>query len=81
MRAFLGAFLALALSPHVFVRPGELRQAAWAEFDWEASVWRIPAAQAGLLAALRSVRGEGDPANLSRVADASRTLPQDAADE
>jgi integrase len=35
--------LALALSPHVFVRPGELRQAEWSEFDLEASVWRIPA--------------------------------------
>lgn len=35
--------LALALSPHVFVRPGELRQAEWTEFDFEAAVWRIPA--------------------------------------
>src|SRR5690606_15878274 len=34
---------ALALSPHVFVRPGELRQAEWAEIDFEAAVWRIPA--------------------------------------
>ena len=34
---------ALALSPHVFVRPGELRQAEWAEIDAEAAVWRIPA--------------------------------------
>ena len=37
--------LALALSPHVFVRPGELRQAEWSEFDLEANVWRIPAAR------------------------------------
>jgi len=37
--------LALALSPHVFVRPGELRQAEWAEIDFEAAVWRIPAAR------------------------------------
>jgi integrase len=35
--------LALALSPHVFVRPGELRQAEWSEFDMDAAVWRIPA--------------------------------------
>jgi integrase len=35
--------LALALSPHVFVRPGELRQAEWSEIDLEAAVWRIPA--------------------------------------
>jgi integrase len=34
--------LALRLAPHVFVRPGELRQAEWSEFDLEASVWRIP---------------------------------------
>ncbi|MFT3810079.1 MAG: tyrosine-type recombinase/integrase [Micropepsaceae bacterium] len=37
--------LALALSPHVFVRPGELRQACWQEVDFDASVWRIPAAR------------------------------------
>jgi integrase len=37
--------LALALAPHVFVRPGELRQAEWAEFDFEAAIWRIPASR------------------------------------
>lgn len=37
--------LALLLSPHVFVRPGELRQAEWGEIDVEAAVWRIPAAR------------------------------------
>lgn len=37
--------LALALSPHVFVRPGELRRAEWSEFDFDAAVWRIPAAR------------------------------------
>ena len=35
--------LGLALAPHVFVRPGELRQAEWSEIDLEAAVWRIPA--------------------------------------
>lgn len=35
--------LALALSPHVFVRPGELRKAKWSEVDFDAAVWRIPA--------------------------------------
>ncbi len=35
--------LALALAPHVFVRPGELRQARWEEIDLEAAVWAIPA--------------------------------------
>ncbi len=34
---------ALRMAPHVFVRPGELRQAQWSEIDLEAAVWRIPA--------------------------------------
>lgn len=34
---------ALALSPLFFVRPGELRQAEWVEFDLDAKEWRIPA--------------------------------------
>jgi len=38
-------FLALKLSPHVFVRPGELRHAEWSEIDLEAAIWRIPAAK------------------------------------
>lgn len=33
---------ALRLAPLVFVRPGELRQAEWAEFDLEGALWRIP---------------------------------------
>jgi integrase len=37
--------LALKLAPLVFVRPGELRRAEWAEFDLEAAEWRIPAAK------------------------------------
>ncbi len=35
--------IALKIAPHVFVRPGELRQAEWQEFDLEGAVWRIPA--------------------------------------
>lgn len=35
--------LALRLSPHVFVRPGELRKAEWAEVDVDAALWSIPA--------------------------------------
>jgi len=35
--------LALQLTPHVFVRPGELRRAEWNEFDFEAAKWVIPA--------------------------------------
>lgn len=34
---------ALRLAPLVFVRPGELRGAAWDEFDFERAEWRIPA--------------------------------------
>jgi integrase len=33
---------ALKLAPLVFVRPGELRQAEWAEFDLDGAIWRIP---------------------------------------
>ena len=35
--------LALRLSPHLFVRPGELRHATWDEFDFDEAVWKIPA--------------------------------------
>lgn len=34
---------ALKLSPLVFVRPGELRQAEWSEIDLDNAEWRIPA--------------------------------------
>ena len=34
---------ALKLLPLVFTRPGELRQAAWDEFDLDAAMWVIPA--------------------------------------
>ena len=33
---------ALKLAPHVFQRPGELRQMEWAEVDFEKAVWIIP---------------------------------------
>jgi len=33
---------ALKLAPLVFVRPGELRKAEWAEFDLDGAEWRIP---------------------------------------
>jgi len=35
--------LALKLTPHLFVRPGELRRAEWSEFDFDAAIWTIPA--------------------------------------
>lgn len=34
---------ALRLAPMLFVRPGELRQAEWAELDLDQAEWRIPA--------------------------------------
>lgn len=34
---------ALRLAPLVFVRPGELRRAEWAEFDLDKAEWNIPA--------------------------------------
>lgn len=43
---FEGSFVvksALRLAPLVFVRPGELRTAEWAEFDFEEDLWNIPA--------------------------------------
>jgi integrase len=43
---YQGAFvtlIALRLLPLVFVRPGELRHAAWSEIDFKAKLWRIPA--------------------------------------
>lgn len=46
--SFQGSFpvgQALKLAPHVFVRPGELRQAEWGEIDLDAAIWRIPAAR------------------------------------
>ena len=33
---------ALRLLPHVFVRPGELRYAEWADFDFDKALWTIP---------------------------------------
>ena len=35
--------LALQLTPHVFVRPGELRHAEWSEFNLDLAIWIIPA--------------------------------------
>ncbi|WP_324377597.1 tyrosine-type recombinase/integrase [Sphingomonas sp.] len=34
--------IALQVSPHVFVRPGELRRWAWEEINWEQAYWDIP---------------------------------------
>jgi integrase len=65
---------ALKLAPLVFVRPGELRTAEWAEIDLDGAEWRIPgpkmkmkvdhivplAAQAvGVLRSLHPITGHG----------------------
>jgi integrase len=45
---YQGSFVvksALQLAPLFFVRPGELRQAEWLEFDLDAAEWNIPAAR------------------------------------
>ena len=49
---------ALQLAPLLFQRPGELRAAAWAEFDLDAAMWTIPSARMK-----RRVEGKqnGDP--------------------
>lgn len=36
---------ALKLTPHVFQRPGEVRQMEWAEIDFDKAVWTIPLAK------------------------------------
>lgn len=35
--------IALEMSAHMFVRPGELRQAEWSEFDFDRALWVLPA--------------------------------------
>lgn len=35
--------MAMRLSPHVLLRPGELRQAEWTDVDFEEAIWFIPA--------------------------------------
>jgi len=34
---------ALCIAPHVFLRPGELRRAQWAEIDFDNALWTVPA--------------------------------------
>ena len=48
--AFKGSFqvaCALRLAPLLFVRPGELRKARWADIDWDAQEWRYTASKTG----------------------------------
>ncbi len=46
IEGYQGSFVtrcALRLAPLLFVRPGELRHAEWAEFDLDAAQWNLPA--------------------------------------
>ena len=68
------AVAALKLSPLLFVRPGELRSAEWAEIDLDAAEWRIPGSKmkmkadhlvplskqaVGILRGMASMTGDG----------------------
>jgi len=65
---------ALKLTPHVFQRPGELRQMEWAEVNFDKAVWTIPVTKMkmrqphsvplsrqalAILQAMRSLSGSG----------------------
>lgn len=48
LEGYTGQFVtrcALRIAPLLFVRPGELRRAEWAEFNLEQAEWRIPASK------------------------------------
>ena len=50
INAFQGTFVvqcALRLAPMLFVRPGELRQARWADIDLEQAQWRLTTSKNG----------------------------------
>jgi integrase len=40
---FADTRVALRLSPHVFVRPGELRHAEWSDIELDKAIWTVPA--------------------------------------
>lgn len=53
IQGYQGSFItkcALQLAPLLFVRPGELRRAEWAEFDLDKAEWRIPGEKMKMLA-------------------------------
>lgn len=65
---------ALKLTPHVFQRPGELRQMEWAEINFEKKIWTLPAEKMkmrqphavplsrqslGILESMRGLTGKG----------------------
>ncbi len=49
---------ALKLAPLVFLRPGELRHAEWADFDLDAGLWTVPAS-----IRKQSIAAKRDPKN------------------
>lgn len=54
IEGFTGQFVtgcALKIAALTFVRPGELRNAVWSEFDLDSAMWRIPAARMKMKAA------------------------------
>ena len=59
---------AFRLAPLVFVRPGELRAAEWAEFDLDAAQWIIPAARMKLGQAAKADSTRSHIVPLSRQA-------------
>lgn len=59
---------ALQLAPLVFVRPGELRAAAWEEFDLQACIWRIPASRMKGTIAAKSTKDNDHIVPLSKQA-------------
>lgn len=59
---------ALQLAPLVFVRPGELRLAEWAEIDLSAAEWRIPAARRKLAQEVKQANAPAHTVPLSRQA-------------
>ena len=69
---FSGTYIvkcAMKLSPLVFLRPGELRQAEWSEFDLEAAEWNIPIERLKLKKRIKEERkGEKHLVPLSRQA-------------
>ena len=74
IRAYQGGPIvrtALQLAPMLFQRPGELRAAAWAEFDLDAALWTIPSVRMK-----RSVQGKqnGEPHQVPLPAQAVEIL-------
>lgn len=57
--------IALQLLPHLLLRPGELRGGSWAEVDFEAQEWRVPARRMKL----RKAQKEKNPAHIVPLSD------------